>query len=138
MFVLDTDTMTLLERGQVRVCERLRTVDEEVVTTEITRIEILQGRFASVIKAADGEQLLLTQQRLTQAESRLRSIPILLINSEVAAAFDQLRENKKLKKIGRRDMLIAAMTLANQATLVTCNLKDFRLVSGLRVENWAD
>jgi tRNA(fMet)-specific endonuclease VapC len=49
-----------------------------------------------------------------------------------------LRQNKKLKKIGRPDLLIAAITLAARGTLVTRNLKDFRLVPGLRVENWAD
>jgi len=52
--------------------------------------------------------------------------------------FDSLRKNKKLKKIGRRDLLIAAISLAERATLVTRNLKDFRHVPGLQVENWAD
>jgi predicted nucleic acid-binding protein len=36
----------------------------------------------------------------------------------------------ELKKIGRGDLLIAAITLANQATLVTRNEKDFCLVPG--------
>jgi tRNA(fMet)-specific endonuclease VapC len=45
---------------------------------------------------------------------------------------------KKLRKIGRADLLIAAISLANRATVVSRNLKDFRQVPGLRVENWAD
>src|SRR5437868_6619971 len=45
-----------------------------------------------------------------------------------AAEFDRLRENKKLKKIGRADLLVAAITLANRATLVSRNLKDFSSV----------
>ena len=40
--------------------------------------------------------------------------------------------------MGRADLLIAAITLANRATLVTRNLKDFRQVPGLQIENWAD
>jgi tRNA(fMet)-specific endonuclease VapC len=63
---------------------------------------------------------------------------VLPIDRRVVAEFDRLRQNKKLKKIGRADVLIAAITLANRATLVSRNLKDFRQVPGLRVENWAD
>jgi tRNA(fMet)-specific endonuclease VapC len=56
----------------------------------------------------------------------------------VAAEFDRLRENKKLKKIGRADLLIACIALANRATLVSRNLKHFGQVPGLQAENWAD
>src|SRR5438128_2079354 len=138
MFLVDTDTMTLLQHGHERVTERFRSASEIVATTIISRIEILEGRFAAVVKAADGEQLLLAQERLGQSENHLRQVPILPINSVAAAQFDQLRQNKKLKKIGRRDMLIAAISLASRATLVTRNLKDFRRVPGLQIENWAD
>ena len=34
--------------------------------------------------------------------------------------------------------LIAAIVLANKATLGTRNLKDYRKVPGLQVENWVD
>ena len=63
---------------------------------------------------------------------------MLAIDAASADEFDRLRANKKLKKIGRADLLIAAITLANRATLVTRNLKDFRQVPGLKVENWVD
>ena len=139
MIVLDTDTVTLLEHGHERTTERLRRATQEVVTTVITRIEILLGRFASVLKAEDGTQLLLAQQRLKQAESRLQSIPILLFGSDASAEFDRLRQSKKLKKIGRADLLIAATTLAfGRDTGMTRNVKHFRQVSGMQVENWAD
>ena len=104
----------------------------------ISRIEILQGRFASVLKAEDGERLLLAQRRLSDNETDMQTIPILAVDAASAAEFDRLRENKKLKKLGRGDLLIAAITLANRATLVSRNLKDFRQVPGLQVENWVD
>jgi tRNA(fMet)-specific endonuclease VapC len=63
---------------------------------------------------------------------------IVSVTAEAAARFDQLRQDRKLKKIGRADLLIASIVLANQATLVSRNLKDFQQVPGLRVENWAD
>jgi predicted nucleic acid-binding protein len=37
-----------------------------------------------------------------------------------------------------RSALIAAITRASDATLVTRNLRHFRRIPGLRVENWAD
>jgi tRNA(fMet)-specific endonuclease VapC len=138
MFVLDTDTLSLLFRGQARVTERVSKATREVVLSEITRIEHLQGRMASVLKAEDGEKLVRAQQRLRESEEDLDRFTILAVDAAVAAEFDHLRQNKKLKKIGRADLLITAIVLANQATLVTRNLKDFRQVAGLRVENWAD
>jgi tRNA(fMet)-specific endonuclease VapC len=68
----------------------------------------------------------------------LRSFRALSITDAVAAEFDRLRRVKRLKKIGRGDLLIAAVALASRATLVTRNVKDFETVPGLKVENWAD
>ena len=39
-------------------------------------------------------------------------------------------------RIGTMDLRIASITIANGATLLTRNLKDFARVPGLRVENW--
>ncbi len=68
----------------------------------------------------------------------LANIAIVRFNSAAAAEFDLLRRNKKLKKIGRGDLLIASIALAHRSTLATRNVRDFRQVPGLRVENWAD
>jgi tRNA(fMet)-specific endonuclease VapC len=138
MFVLDTDTLSHLLRGNPRVTARRAEVDEELALTVITRIEVLQGRFASVLKAEDGERLLLAQTRLVETERDLHKFMILGVDATAVVAFDQLRQNKKLKKIGRPDLLIASIVLANQATLVTRNEKDFGKVPGLRIENWVD
>jgi tRNA(fMet)-specific endonuclease VapC len=138
VIVLDTDTLTLYLRDHPQILRRLHEAGEDVAITIITRIEVLQGRFATLLKAADGAALQRGQQRLDRAESDLAVFRILPIDDADAAEFDQLRQNRKLKKIGRGDSLIAAITLAHAATLVTRNLKDFRQVPGLQVENWAD
>jgi tRNA(fMet)-specific endonuclease VapC len=139
MYLLDTDTLTLIHAGYARVSERQRTVpSSEVATTIITRIEILQGRFDALLKAADAGQLVRAQQLLARTEDRLREVVIIPIDGRAAAEFDRLRQNKKLKKIGRADLLIASIALAWRAILVTRNLRHFRQVPGLQVENWAD
>ena len=138
MLVLDTDTLTHLLHGHPRVVERAGRFAAEICLTVVSRMEQLRGRFDAVFKAKDGEALLRAQQRLIETEDGLNRLPALPINAAAAAEFDRLRQNKKLKKIGRGDLLIAAITLANRATLVTRNVKDFRQVPGLQVENWAD
>jgi tRNA(fMet)-specific endonuclease VapC len=138
MKVLDTDTLTFLLRGHPKVVERRSAEEDEVVIPIISRIETLQGRFATLVKAANGAELQRGQERLDQAERDLVPFRVLRITSAAAADFDRLRQDKKLKKIGRRDLLIAALALANKATLVTRNRKHFLLVPGLHVENWAD
>jgi tRNA(fMet)-specific endonuclease VapC len=138
MIVLDTDTLTLLLAAQPRVVERHRQEEDEIAIAVVTRIETLQGRFATLLKAADGAELRRGQERLDQADRDLNRFRCIPIDGAVAVEFDRLRVNKKLKKIGRADLLIAAITLANQATLVSRNLKHFLQVPGLQVENWAD
>ncbi len=138
MKVLDTDTLTLLLQGKPKVLERRKQESDEVVIAIVGRMEVLQGRFASLFKAADGEELKRGQQRLDQAERDLRPFHVLSITDAVAAEFDRLRQIKRLKKTGRGDLLIAAIALASRATLVTRNVKDFQTVPGLNVENCAD
>lgn len=81
---------------------------------------------------------MLAEQKLMQSEREIEAYEILPINASVAAEFERLLSNKGLRRLGRGDLLIAATTLANRATLVTRNLKDFRKVPGLLLENWAD
>jgi len=138
MIILDTDILTLYLLDHPGVLQRHREAQDEVVITIISRIETLQGRFATLLKAADGAELQRGQERLDRAERDLAPFRILPINAAVVVEFDRLRQSKGLKKIGRGDLLIASIALANQALLATRNVKDFRKVSGLQIENWAD
>jgi tRNA(fMet)-specific endonuclease VapC len=102
------------------------------------KIEALRGRHEWLLKAEDGTQLLRAQQGLMHTLRHLALFSIVMFDESAAEEFDHLRQNKKLKKVGRADLLIAAIALANRATLVTRNQKDFRQVPGLPIENWAD
>ncbi|MHB1424178.1 MAG: type II toxin-antitoxin system VapC family toxin [Gemmataceae bacterium] len=70
-------------------------------------------------KTEDGTQLLRAQQKLIRTIRHLELFQVVPFAESAAAEFDRLRQNRKLRKIGRRDLLIAAITLANRATLVT-------------------
>jgi tRNA(fMet)-specific endonuclease VapC len=138
MTLLDTDTLTLYFAAHLRVMEKVRAAEETPVTSVVSPIEILQGRFDSVLKAQHGDQLLAAQARLAAAERDLAKFIIVPFTAAAATEFDRLRQNKKLKKIGRADLLIASIALAHRATLITRNLRHFRQVPGLQLENWAD
>jgi tRNA(fMet)-specific endonuclease VapC len=138
MIQLDTDTLSLFSRGDPRVAQRVQAATDTVGTTVVARIEVLRARFDFLMKAADGDQLQRAQNWLEQSEKGLRHLPIMPVNVAAAAEFDRLRQDKKLRKIGRADLLIACIALARQATLVNRNLKHFRQVPNLKVENWAE
>ena len=139
MKIIDTDILTHFLGGRERIVERFRQETDEVATTIVNRIQILSGRFATILTAGHGQELRRAQRLLDQTVEGLAKIPrVISIDGAAADEFDRLRQNKKLKKIGRADLLIASIVLANRATLVSRNLRHFQQVSGLQLENWAD
>src|SRR5262245_14204113 len=111
--------------------------DTDVRTTIISRIELLRGRFDSVFKAAIDAELVRAQELLDQTERLLGLLPILAVDLSAARQFAVLLKVKGLRKIRRGDILIASIALANHATLVTRNTRDFSLVPRLKIVNWA-
>ncbi len=142
MIVLDTDIVTLLSYGNEKIRKRIEGVGEaeEIAVTIITRMEILGGRFDSVMKAADASELRVATQHFLASEEMLRDFVLLHPDDASGRHFEALlkpRKGKK-KKMRRGDLLIASIALAHDALLVTRNVRDFQGISNLRVENWAD
>jgi tRNA(fMet)-specific endonuclease VapC len=65
-------------------------------------------------------------------------IPPVEFDLESASAYGRLRTRLEAKgtPIGPNDMLIAAQGLAHNLVVVTDNVREFRRVRGLKVENW--
>lgn len=139
MHLRDSDTLSHLHGGHPRVVARLAALDDpEVGTTIVTKIEVLRARYEFVLKAADGEQLLKAQHWLLTSEMLLERILIVQFDVAAANVFDQLLGNRKLRRIGHADLLIASIALANGATLVTRNMRHFQQVPNLIISNWVD
>jgi len=138
MILLDTDTYTLHQLGHESVLERFAAASEVASITIITQIEVLRGRQEALFKAEDAPRILRAQQLLVATIQHMGEFQVVLLDDTAAAEFDRLRQIKGLKKIGRGDLLIASIALANRALLVTRNLKDFRKVPSLQIENWVD
>ena len=140
MTFADSDTLTLAYHGRPGLADRVAAARDagELFLPVFVRLEALRGRIEAVLKAATAEDVLRMQDRLADTErflARFRAIPF---DAAAGRHFARLRRVKSLAAIGRGDLLIACIALAHDATLVTRNLKDFRLVPGLKVENWAD
>jgi tRNA(fMet)-specific endonuclease VapC len=65
-------------------------------------------------------------------------IPVIEFDLESAAAYGRLRARLEAKgtPIGPNDMLIAAQAFSRRLVVVTDNVREFRRVRGLKVENW--
>jgi tRNA(fMet)-specific endonuclease VapC len=67
-------------------------------------------------------------------------IPVQALDAASATHYCKLRAGleKSGSLIGAYDLLIAAHALALELTLVTNNVREFRRLPALRIENWAE
>ena len=133
IYHLDTDMFTLAYYRKASVVEQIEKhrISDSVEISIATRLEVLKGRIASVITAADASQLSRALDVFAKSEKSLSAFPIALYNDDAGHLFDTVLAEKKIKKIGLFDRLIASIALAHNATLVTRNTKDFAVGPGL-------
>jgi tRNA(fMet)-specific endonuclease VapC len=139
MVVLDTDHVTLVEWGQGQEAQRLRArLDQlpaaERATTIITFEEQTRGWLAYVAKARTAVEMVNAFGKLSRHLDIYRPMQVLRFEERAAAVFQRLR--KMRLRIGTKDLQIAAVALAQGATLLSRNLSHFGQVPGLIVEDW--
>ena len=128
-YMLDTDTFSYLVNGIPQVIQRYAEVlDDDVGLSVISYGEILFGVNKQKPSASK-------QKRI---DYLLDQMLISLISEDVAKCYGQVRHTLELsdKPIGSNDTWIAAHALSLNATLVTGNLREYKRVAGLKVENW--
>jgi tRNA(fMet)-specific endonuclease VapC len=136
LYVLDTDTLVLFQEGHPAVCQRLLSRPVfELATTVITVEEQLSGWYSLLRKVKGAPALARAYQRLADNVAVLSHFPILSFTETAITRFDEL---KRLKLgIKHMDLRIAAIVLESGGTLVTRNLRDFRGIPGLIVNDWS-
>lgn len=139
LYVMDTDHLSLYERGQSMIRNRILAIRQNtadnLVITVITVEEQCAGRLAQVRKAT-------TPQALISAYERLKATSILFSALEIldydASADDRFRELRRTGvRIGTQDLRIASIVLTHSGILLTRNLQDFEKVPGLVVQDWS-
>ena len=136
LYVLDTDHVSLAQRGHPHVAARIEaTPPEQLAVSIVTVQEQLRGRLAQVRHARNTAALILAYERLHETFTFYLTVPIVDFDERAAAIVDNLRQRRV--RIGTLDLRIAAMALVTGATLVTRNRRDFEQVPGLVTEDWS-
>lgn len=131
-YVLDTNVVSALMRGDARVIARLRRLPKADVSLPqpvLAEIEFGLGRLPASRR----------KTRLTATFHLIRDeIGRAAWTDDVSAAFGRIKALlfRKGQPIEDLDIAVAAHALATGATLVTANLSHMLRVPGLRVEDW--
>jgi len=140
MYILDTDHMSLLERKTSHEAQRLffrlsAINDKDYGTTIISFEEQMKGWLALLSSARTVEKQIEFYGRLKNALYRYNKIQLFDFDFQAANIFTDLQ--KRRLRIGTMDLKIAAIAIANNATLLSRNLKDFGKIPTLQVDDWA-
>ena len=140
MILLDTDHLTVLRLGKgerfTRLMVRLATAAEPLATTIVNVEEQMRGWLAAIAKERTPERQVQAYRELRALFGRFAAFEIAPFDDPAAVRFKDIRTGRG--HIGTRDLKIAAITLVNDALLLTANRRDFEQVPGLRFENWLD
>ena len=137
--LLDTDHMSLLRRGGAKALPlemRLAAVpDAEIVTCVVVYEEQMRGWMAEIARMQTGAQSITPYNSLATTLTIYCAMTILPFDTSAATYFDTLKSQRI--RIGSQDLKIAAIALANNATVLTRNVRDFSRVPGLKFEDWS-
>ena len=140
MILLDTDHASLLKDeydsdAARRLIHRLEAVNRnEILVSIVTIEEHMRGWLAVIAKERLAERQVVAYRELEKLFSFYIRFEIASFDQNSASRFDELRKLKL--KVGSMDLKIAAIALVKRATVLSRNLRDFRRIPGLNVEDW--
>ncbi|MBL8825146.1 MAG: type II toxin-antitoxin system VapC family toxin [Planctomycetia bacterium] len=136
LYLLDTDTLTLLADGHPRVKHHVKQHSPTDLCISVISVEEqLTGWYSEIRRAktkSDVAEAYLHLQHTTHFLGRINIMPY------TEKAIDRWNDLRKAKlNVGSMDLKIAAIALEHQAVVVTRNLRDFKRVTGLELEDWS-
>lgn len=139
IYQLDTDHVSLLQRRGAEAATlqaRLsRLAPDDYGTAVVTYEEQCRGQLAEIDRARTPADRVQAYAWLSASLLYFFNIAIWDYTPDAETIFSSLIQSKV--RVGTQDLRIAAVALANNATLLSRNLRDFARVPGLRVEDWA-
>jgi tRNA(fMet)-specific endonuclease VapC len=129
-YLLDTDTISFILRGQGPAASRLTAHQpSEVCISSLTLGELRFGAERRHSRKLHGI-----------IDTFVRTVQVMPFDEACAAAYGRIQAGLESKgtPIGTLDTLIAAHAFALNVTLVTNNQKHFSKVRGLKIANWSE
>ncbi len=137
LYVFDTDHISLQQRADPAVVQRLRTLraEDSVATTAITVEEQVRGRLELIRRHSTSTLQVAAYAAFQQT---LHYFTVWQVLGFTQVAFDHVVASRQQRiRIGSQDLRIAAITLSNHAVLVTRNTRDFVQLPGLIIRDWS-
>lgn len=130
LFMLDTNTCIAALKGDRRLAEPLNRHADDVCISAIALAELWYG--------ADNSAAGHYARNRHRLEAFAARLPVLDFGGHAAGHYGSIRADLRRAgaPIGSLDMLIAAHARAESLVLVTCNVREFERVPGLRIVDW--
>jgi tRNA(fMet)-specific endonuclease VapC len=132
-YVLDTNAVSALMKGNIRVMDRLKQVPRDAVGVPQPALAEIAYGINQLPRSRRKDGL---RERFDLVRTELDRVDW---SDDVSEAFGAIKAalEKKGQRIEDFDAAIAAHALARGAVLVTANLDDMVRVPGLAVEDWS-
>lgn len=138
MIAFDTNVLTEILLGNASVVRRVAAIPVHLQAVPVIVIEeIIRGRLNVIRQAEAGKAKLSLDRAYTlfqETFSKSRLLQILSYSPSAESCYQRWRQQNI--RVSTHDLRIAAICVANNATLVTRNRRDFEIIPSLAVEFW--
>ncbi len=128
--LLDTNTcIYFLNRASEKVVQQFKELSpSQIKLPSITVAELYYGAEKSNFKAKNREKV----------KRFVSTFEIVSFDEKACTAYAKIRHSLERSgtPVGPMDLLIASIGLAHNFTVVTNNIKEFKRVKGLKLQNW--
>ena len=130
MYFLDTNTCIYFLNGKYDSIKQkmLSTSPNDISIPSIVKAELLLGAYKSKNRKANTEKV----------EQLLAPFEIIPFEDLMTYVYADIRNKaeKKGETIGPNNLLIAAIVKFNEGIIVTHNVKEFKRIEGLKIDDW--
>jgi tRNA(fMet)-specific endonuclease VapC len=139
LYILDTDHISLFLGNYPPVRDKVLQFKADCSITVISVQEIFNGWVGQLNRVENEAYKIEIYQRLHLTTQFIQEMPVLNYDQAGSVKYQQIIKDNPILARRRleKDMRIAAISLAYNATIVTRNKRDFEQVPKLVIEDWS-